>query len=868
MAECDSFALLLRRYRQAAGLTQEALAERAHLSARTVSDLERGLNQRPRKDTLLLLAQALALSEAERAQFEDEARQSMPLPAEIRVGETPHDGTTRAQQTNLPRALSSFIGREREQTAVVRLLQEAPLVTLTGIGGCGKTRLALQVAASLLPSYPDGVWLVELAPLADAVLIPQAVAAMLRVREEAGSPLLAALIAHLRPRHLLLLLDNCEHLVLACAEIVTALLQACPQVQILATSREALGIVGERAWKVPSLSLPDTQQPITATQVLEAEALQLFVERAQVARPTFALTEQNAATLVQICRRLDGIPLALELAAARLAALTLADLAARLDDRFRLLTGGSRAALPRQQTLRATLDWSHALLSRPERAVLRRLTVFAGGCTLDAAEAVCSGEGIAPAGVTDLLVGLVNKSLLALEEAENPAVGEGRYRLSETVRQYAAERLADSEEATAVRERHLAWYLAWVLQVAPALAGREQVACLARLEVELDNLRAALGWARETEQTAAGLRLAGSLGLFWDKHSHWSEGRRWLEEFLAQPSEDSPEETALRANALNQIARLAWLQVDVGVAAAAAEQSVALYRTLANPAGLAAALCAWGAAASDTAGIARAVALLEESLALRRELGDKLGLADTLQILAAIERYRNPERAMAMAQECLVVYQDLSHLWDIAGTLSVIGLIAWEQGELEQVESVGTQSLALFRNLGMKRGISASLDLLALVAWEQGDLTQAMALSGESLAVARSLGVGGLSAVPLWVNGVVCATQGDVEQARAVLAECLTLCWTIGAHLGVAYCLPWLAQIAAGTGQEQRAARLAGATEALFTHHGILLPRRLRATHDRTIAAIRPALGDAAFTLAWEEGKALPLEAVVALALE
>jgi non-specific serine/threonine protein kinase len=876
------FATLLRRHRQAAGLTQEALAERAHLSARSISDLERGINQHPRSDTLALLAGALALSPEERAQLEWSV-QHQPGPA------VPPPALP-AHPTNLPLALTSFIGREREQAAIERLLQETRLLTLTGAGGCGKTRLALQVAGALLGDYQDGVWLVEMAPLADPALVPQAVAAALGVREDPGRPLLATLADTLRSKRLLLVLDNCEHLVLACAVLATALLQTCSQVQILATSREALGITGERAWKVPSLSLPGAaHQPSPVAALLDAEAVRLFVERAQAARPAFALTAQNCELVAQMCRRLDGIPLALELAAARLSALTVEDLAARLDDRFRLLTGGSRTALPRQQTLRATLDWSHGLLSEGERALLRWLTVFAGGWTLDAAEAVCAGvatavdrpgpdaaanplggprgEGIATAEVLDLLAGLVNKSLVVLDEGRDLAGREGRYRLLETVRQYAAERLADSAEAAGVREQHLSWCVALAERAEPELEGREQVGWLVRLELELDNLRGALRWAQETGQAARGLRLAGALGRFWDKHSHRAEGRRWLEGFLALSSGGSAEGTILQAHALNWAARLASLQMDTREAEKLADQSVALYRGLGDPAGLAAALCTRGEVAGQEADVVLAVALLDESLALRRGLGDKLGMADSLQILAEVERFHNPERALALGQECLALYQELGHPWDIAGTTFSMGMAAGEHGDLERAQSLGEESLALFRELGDKRGIASALFLLTRVTWEQGDLGRALALSEESLAVARDLGDSGIIGWQLLALGVVVHSQGNLERAGAVLAESLALFWTVGLKLGVGYCLSGLATVAGGQGQAQRAARLAGATDAFFARPGLPLARRVRGMHDRTVAATRTVLGEDVFAVAWTSGQALPLEQTVAEAL-
>jgi non-specific serine/threonine protein kinase len=871
----ESFGWLLRRYRHAAGLTQEELAERAHLSARTVSDLERELNLRPRKDSIALLVQALGLAETERIQFEDAARQEALLrtdtaakeqalgtgPVHARAGIQPGP----RESTNLPRALTSFIGRTHEQVTIARLLQEVPLVTLTGVGGCGKTRLALQVAGALLASYPHGVWLVELAPLTSPALVPGAVAGVLGVREEPGRPLPAILAGVLQFKRLLLVLDNCEHLVVACAELATRLLQTCAGLQILATSREPLGIAGERVWRVPSLALPDPQQPVSIDRLRDSEAVQLFVARAQAARPAFALTAQNAGLVVQVCRRLDAMPLALELAAARISAISLEALAARLDARFRLLTGGSRTALPRQQTLRATLDWSYALLSEAERALLRRHAVFAGGWTLAAAEAVGAADGIEPWRVLDLLAGLVNKSLASLEEAEDQAGCEGRYGLIETVRQYALEQLVASGEAARAREQHLDYYLSLAEQAEPALEGREQGAWLDRLANELDNLRAALRWAQETGQVARGLRLAGAVRQFWDKHGHWSEGRRWLEEFLALTRRDGVVEPTARARALSWVSRLAFLQHDIGGATEAAEQSIALFRQIGDPLGLAEALCVGGMAPRD---FGRAAALLEESVALRRGLGDRRGLADSLFAVADLAiKLGNLERAVTTAQESLTLYRELDHRWDIAGSSWLLGELAREQGDLDRALVLGKQALALFRDLGERRGVAMTLWQLAAVVGEQGDVEQAIALCEESVAVARNLGSDGTIAQALLALGQAAHARGDAQRAGAVLAESLTLMQATGASRAMARCLAALAAVACGHGEMQRTVRVAGASMALFTHYGAALQRRERALFERTVAAARTALQEDAFAAAWVAGQTLPLDAAIADAL-
>jgi predicted ATPase/class 3 adenylate cyclase/tetratricopeptide (TPR) repeat protein len=456
------------------------------------------------------------------------------LPADF-----PPLASPQAHPNNLPVALTSFIGREREQAEVRALLGTARLVTLTGAGGAGKTRLALAVAGELLEEYPQGVWLVELAPLADPSLVPQAVAQALGQREEAGQPLLSTLLTHLKDRQLLLLLDNCEHLVGACAQLATALLRSCPGLRILATSREGLGVAGERLYRVPSLVTPSLDHLPPPEKMSGYAAVVLFMARAQERRADFVLTSGNARAVAQVCARLDGIPLAIELAAARIGSLPVEAIAARLDDRFRLLTSGPRCVVPRQQTLRSALDWSYDLLSEGEQRLLHRLSVFAGGCTLEAAEAVCVGDGIEAWEVLDLLGSLVNKSLVLLDEV-GPDGEQGRYRMLETVRVFGRERLVEVGELEAMVAAHATWCLALAVEAELPLIGPEQDAWLTRLEREHDNLRAALVWSLGGGAVGIGLRLAVALCDFWLRLGHLSEGRTCIEHALLGLEQTEP----------------------------------------------------------------------------------------------------------------------------------------------------------------------------------------------------------------------------------------------------------------------------------------------------------------------------------------
>ena len=483
------------------------------------------------------------------------------------------------QPNNLPIQLTSFIGREREKAEVRRLLFASRCLTLTGSGGAGKTRLALQVAAETLEEFPGGVWLVELAALSDPTLVPQAEASALRVTEQPGRLMVDTLRDGVRGKSMLVMLDNCEHLVAACAHLTTALLGACPNLRILATSREALGVSGETTWRVPSLSVPDPQHLPPLDRFKEYDAVRLFIDRVVASDPQFAVTTNNAPAVAQVCHRLDGIPLALELAAARVKVLAVEQIATRLDDRFRLLTAGSRTAVLRQQTLRATMDWSFDLLSQEERALLRRRSVFAGGWSLEAAEAICSGNGVAASDTLDLLTQLVNKSLVIAETQG----GEARYRLLETVRQYGRDRLLKSKKLETMRDRHLNFFLNLAEKAEPHLEGGEQAVWLNRLGAEHDNLRGALEWSIHGAP-GKGLRLAVALGKFWLVRGHFTEGRGWLEEALESSTRGS---VALRAKAFNWAGLMAVRQVDYAAARSFHGKSLAIYREVRDKRGIA-----------------------------------------------------------------------------------------------------------------------------------------------------------------------------------------------------------------------------------------------------------------------------------------
>ena len=477
---------------------------------------------------------------------------------------------------NLPLQLTSFIGREKEIANVIRLLEKARMVTLIGPGGTGKTRLSIQVANELLDQYPDGAWFVELAPISDPLLLPRTTAIAIGLRDEPQRPVIDMLCDYLRGKQLLLILDNCEHLVEACAQLADTLLHACPQIRILASSREALGIAGETSYLVPSLELPDMQNLPTVEVLSQCEAIRLFSERASAATQNFRVTDDNASSIAQICHHLDGIPLAIELAAGKIRALSAQQIAQRLDDRFRLLTRGSRTAMPRHQTLQATIEWSYNLLSASEQTLFRRLSVFVNGWTLEAAESICWGkdttakDALKKEDILELLSQLVNKSLVMTEERNS----EVRYHMLETIRQYAGDKLQESNEIEPLRDRHLEHFLQLAETAEPHLRKPEQLEWLARLEAEHENMRAALEWSLGKERPEYALRLAAALGTFWVIRCYWKEGARWLESALAKPARDlTIAEKTARARALYQDAELAEAMDDLEKMKASAEAS-------------------------------------------------------------------------------------------------------------------------------------------------------------------------------------------------------------------------------------------------------------------------------------------------------
>lgn len=742
--------------------------------------------------------------------------------------------------TNLPAQLTRFIGREREMADVQRLLSTTRLVTLTGTGGCGKTRLAIEAAAGLLEHYPDGVWLVELAALTDPALVTQTLAASLGIREQRGREMISTLEDALGTKQLLLVLDNCEHLVTACATVADQLLCRCPRVQILATSREALSIAGETVYHVPTLSLPPAAAVADRESLERSDAVRLFVDRAIAAQPHFMLTSHSAPSVAEICRRLDGIPLAIELAAAMVRGLSAQELATRLDQRFQLLTIGSRTALPRHQTLRALVDWSYDRLTVPERLLFDRLAVFAGGFTLQGVEAVCSNEpGMvvsqrcqtlqAPSSscslpseeVLGLLLRLVEQSLVVVVE-EGPK-GETRYRLLETLRQYAHERLQESGEGETIRARHAAHFLTVADGAKPHYGGLEHPVWSQRLEAEHDNLRAALTWLSEHDP-AAGLLLATAVMSYWYIRGHATEGQERLERLLAIVQVPA----AQRASILFALAQLAELQLDP-MGRSCAEESLSLYREIGNWGGAAGALTMLGVFAIKGGDLRRARALFEESLSLAQQAG---------------------------------------HTGEIARALRNLGLLTITEGDYERAQQLFEESLTVLPEVRSPVAALNSLGRLAVVARLQGDFGRAHALLEQGLALARATGHRHATGAFLASFGNLLRCKGDYHQARFVLKESLALQQDTGVPVVLFGTLACFGVLAVTQGAFVRGVRLIAAASA---GDGMLgAPHAPEVEIDCRIALheARIALDESEFAKAWTEGQAMTVEATISYALE
>jgi predicted ATPase len=726
---------------------------------------------------------------------------------------------------NLPPQPTPLVGREREVDAVrTRLLRsEVRLLTLTGPGGTGKTRLALQAAAELLEEFEDGAFFVPLATVTDRELVVSTVAGTLGVMQVGGRPILERLEDYLREKRLLLLLDNFEQ-VLEAATVVAGLLAAAPDVKAIVTSRIPLRLYGEHEYPVPALALPDLEGGTPLGRLAHYEAVRLFIERARAVRPDFEATSESVPAVAEICVRLDGLPLAIELAAARIKVFPPRKMLERLGDRLRLLTGGARDLPQRQRTLRATMEWSHALLEGGEKVLFARLSVFAGGRTLEAMEAICDAEGDLSVDVVDGVESLVDKSLL--RQAEGPG-GEPRFYMLETIEEYAREKLEESGEGEDIRRLHAEYFLSLAEEAEPKLWGPEDVEWLERLETEHDSLRAALSWAMEQQGAELALRLAGALWRFWEARGYYDEGRRWLEETLEKEGRASG---AARAKALMAVAWLALSQVDMDRTEAAAQEGLELSDEGEIGSSLAASFrLTLGIAARLRGDYERAKDLFEESLALSQEAHDKLGIAHALLELgnASDNGLDGRARAKVYYEEALALAREVGYavrLGDILGSLGYIFLLERDYGRAVELSE---EAAALRREHGYKGRLEYDLDNLGWAA----------------------------------------LLQGDHERGKTSYQESLALCKELGDKMVASESLEGMACISAAKGASERAARLFGAAEALREAVGYHQMPEEEALRKPYLAMARSQLSEASWEVAWAEGRGMTFDEAVSYAL-
>lgn len=745
---------------------------------------------------------------------------SSPDPGSAASGEAPLVEPVRRH--NLPLQLSSLVGREQNLAELRCLAGAARLITLTGAGGLGKTRLVLALAHELAPHYRDGVWFCDLSPVDVPSLVTDVVADALRVPKSTTLPIIDAVCEFVRSRSLLVVLDNCEHLLPACARMAEALLRCGLHVSVLATSREPLHVEGEQVFPVPPLSLPGFAA--SPEMIARSAAVELFVQRARSHLPRMALTPDNANAVAALCTRLDGIPLALELAAARIRTLSVEQILALLDEQLRLLADVGEARAMRHQTLWNAIDWSYRLLAPAEQNLLARLAVFAGGWTLEAVQQVCAGETLDEWAVLETLSTLVDKSLVVAEDGE----GARRFTFLESVRQFAAARLLQAQASAHWHDRHLDWVLSLAERAEPELKGADQQRWLDLLMKEHDNLRAALAHAREVRGgDDRGLRLASALQRFWEMRGSLGEGREWLAALLARAPAELPDRS--RARALHAAGVLAWAQGDAAAAQSCYEASLAL-----------------------------------------RHLDDKVGIASSLNSLGIIALRRDDlAAAQQLYEDALALYREVGHRSGIRTVLSNLGTLASERGEITLAEELANQSLVIDRELGDRRGIAKRLNNLGVQAEIRGDWARAKALYEESLDVCRALGDRDGTGSSLCSLGRIALERGDLPGAGSLQLQGLRIRRETGDRRGMAFSIEGLADNAAARGDGLLAARLWGGAERLREVIGVVMPPGMRERHRRWVerARVAAAGGEPAFDQAWQRGRGALVEQLIDEAL-
>lgn len=896
-----TFGSWLRQRRKELSITQEALAERLGISWIMLRKLETG-ERHPSGQIALLMAEHLRVPLDERQAFVAFARTGVPV-----VGPASQTTPWRKaffQQTNLPAPLTSIISREQEEAAVLTHLRSprTRLLTLTGAPGIGKTRLGLQVASELLAFFEDGVFFVDLAPVMDPGMVVPAIARTLSLVETPDRPLNSLLLDFLREKRLLLLLDNFEQILDASTEVVS-LLEACPWLKVMITSRAALQVRGERRFVVPPLALPDLHHPPDLAVLAGIPSVALFVERAQLVAPGFTLTVANAHDVAAVCVGLEGLPLAIEVAASRADQISLPEMRSALSSRLKLLRTETRDLPARHRTVRGAIKWSYDLLDHNSQALFRMLGVFVGGFTLEAVESMAQVSKLAgkstsahksARAILDALMSLVNGNLVrrdsmsrGSETSEDNDRAGLRFRMWEAAREFALEELGAKGELASVERLHADYYATLAQEAELQLVGAEQVRWLERLEQEQDNFRAALRWCVEatergnydteniTREKAStpnpletGLRTAGALGRFWYIRGYYSEGRKQIEELLplAERFDCSLE---ARAKALNSLGNLADMQGDYAEAHAALELAIALLREVGDWKGITASLNSLGNVAANQADYASATAYYEESLKMRRDLGDKWGIAVSLNNIGLLAQEQgNYLAAEPLFEESLDLFRQIQDTEGIAHALSNLGNVAAQKGDYKRLRMLREESLRLSREVGGKDVIAHALLDLGGVALLEGDLDLARKLSSESLAIRRDIGDKWGSAFSLNHLAKIAYLRRDHAAAYRLHKESLSIQRELGTRRGVTWGLAGLAAVALDAGDARRAALLLAAASTIWELTGDMSDAESHVLVERCTAEAKDRLAEASFREAWEEGRDMTVEEAITYALE